>query len=152
MVKFCSFRGAPSDQMGFFDYPLNNNYFLTLQNPPPSYNNFDFASTNSSSYPDYNSLPSYNNFTPTGSPIFSSSYRHMNPSNLHESKFAPHPKAEPAQVTNSDSISLDKLQSIMHNTSEHVQELNQMCQIKDTKEFEKNLSSKFSGFEGSFGN
>lgn len=127
---------------GFYDYSFNNNYFL-FQNPPSTYNNFDYPSSNSSNYPDYNSLPSYNNFTPAASPIFSSSYRHTNASNLHESnKFLPQPKPESTQVSNSDSISLDKLQSIMHNTSEHVQELNQMCQIKEPQEFERSSLSK----------
>lgn len=121
--------------MGFYDYSLNNNYLL-FQNPPgTAYNNFDYPPANSSTYHDYNSLPSYNHFTPATSPIFGSNYRHSNASSFHESnKLASHPKAE---VSNSDAISLEKLQSIIHNTSEHVQELNQMCQIKEPKEFEK---------------
>lgn len=146
VTKHFSFRGPSNDQMsGFYDYSFNNNYFL-FQNPPATYNNFEYPSSNSSTYPDFNSLPSYNNFTPATSPIFGSSYRHSNTSNLPETnKFLPQSKAESTQVSNSDSISLEKLQSIIHNTSEHVQELNQMCQIKEPKEFEKHLSSKFEG-------
>lgn len=131
-----SFRGpSNTDQMGFYDYSFNNNYLL-FQNPPAAYNNFDYSPANPSNYHDYNSLPSYNHFTPATSPIFGSNYRHSNPLSLpvESNKFASQPKAE---VSNSDSISLEKLQSIIHNTSEHVQELNQMCQIKEPKEFEK---------------
>lgn len=135
-----SLRVPSNDQMGFYDYSFNNNYLL-FQNNPANYNNsFDNTSATSSSYHDYNSLPSYNHFTPTTSPIFNSSYRQPN---LQENgKFPAQVKAESAQVTNSDPISIDKLQSIIHNTSEHVQELNQMCQIKEPKDYEKNLSSK----------
>jgi hypothetical protein len=112
--------------MGFYDYSFNNNYIL-LQNPPATYT-------------DYNSLPSYNHFPPATSPIFGTNYRHS-ASNLPESsKFA---KAEASQASNSDSISIEKLQSIIHNTSEHVNELNQMCQIKDSKDFDKSLSSEY---------
>lgn len=129
--------------MGFYDYSFNNNYLL-YQNPPASFDNFAYSSANPSNYPDYNSLPSYNHFTPTSSPIFSSSYRHSSGSNLSEnSKFTSISKTESSQVTNSDSISMEKLHSIITNTSDHVQELNQMCQTKDPKEFEKNLTSKF---------
>lgn len=131
-----SFRGpSNADQMGFYDYSFNNNYLL-FQNPPASYNNYDYSPANPSTYHDYNSLPSYNHFTPATSPIFAPNYRHSNnASSLPENnKFTSHPKAE---VSNSDSISLEKLQSIIHNTSEHVQELNQMCQIKEPKDFEK---------------
>lgn len=126
--------------MGFYDYSFNNNYIL-LQNPPSTYNSFEYAPMgNSSSYPDYNSLSNYNPFPPPTSPIFGSTFRHTSVTSLPEtSKFA---KAETSQASNSDSISLEKLQSIIHNTSEHVHELNQMCQIKDTKEFDKNLSSE----------
>jgi hypothetical protein len=125
--------------MGFYDYSFNNNYIL-LQNPPTTYNSFEYSSAaNPSSYPDYNSLPSYNHFSPTSSPIFGSNYRHPSASTMPEtSKFT---KTETTQASNSDSISLEKLQSIIHNTSEHVHELNQMCQIKESKEFDKNVSS-----------
>ena len=141
--KIFSFRASSSDQMGFYDYSFNNNYIL-LQNPPSipsSYNNFEYSPVgNSAAYPEYNSLPSYNHFPPASSPIFGSNYRHTSAPNLPEtSKFA---KPETSQASNSDSISLEKLHSIIHNTSEHVHELNQMCQIKETKEFDKNLSSK----------
>lgn len=126
--------------MGFYDYSFNNNYIL-LQNPSSTYNSFEYPpAANPSAYPDYNSLPSYNHFSPTSSPIFGSNYRHSSASSLPEtSKYT---KAETAQASNSDSISLEKLQSIIHNTSEHVHELNQMCQIKEPKEFEKSLASK----------
>lgn len=140
-MKIFSFRAPSNDQMGFYDYSFNNNYIL-LQNPPTTYNSFEYSqAANPSTYPDYNSLPSYNHFSPATSPIFGSNYRHSNAASLVEtSKFS---KAETAQASNSDSISLEKLQSIMHNTSEHVHELNQMCQIKEPKEFDKSLSSKF---------
>lgn len=131
--------------MGFYDtYSFNNNYLL-FQNPPATYNNFDYSASSSSTYHDYNSLPSYNHFSPTTSSMFPTSYRHSNPASLPEnnSKFTTPSKIEQTQVSNSDSISLEKLQSIIHNTSEHVQELNQMCQIKEAKDFEKSLSSKF---------
>jgi hypothetical protein len=126
--------------MGFYDYSFNNNYIL-LQNPPATYNSFEYAPVgNAPNYPDYNSLPSYNHFPPSTSPIFGSNYRHTSASSLPEnSKFV---KAETSQASNSDSISIDKLQSIIHNTSEHVHELNQMCQIKESKDFDKNLSSR----------
>lgn len=128
--------------MGFYDYSLNNNY-LFFQNPPSNYNNFEYPSTNPSTYHEYNALPSYNHFTPTGSPIFGSSYRHSTNSNLPEiNKFPLQAKSDSASVSNSESISMEKLQSIIHNTSEHVHELNQMCQIKEPKDFEKSLSSK----------
>lgn len=136
-----SFRG-PSDQMGFYDYSFNNNYLL-FQNPPTTYNNFEYSQTSATAYPEYNSLPSYNQFTPATSPIFGSQYRHANASNVCENiKLTSKPKGDATQVSNSDSMSFDKLQSIIHNTSEHVHELNQMCQIKEPKEFDKNLSSK----------
>lgn len=142
-VKIYSFRGSTNDQMGFYDYSFNNNYLL-FQNNPANYNSFDYPAT-PSTYHDYNSLPSYNNFSPNSSQILGSSYRHSSASSVvpETSKFA-QPKSESMQVTNSDSISLEKLQSIIHNTSEHVHELNQMCQIKDPKEFEKGLSSELS--------
>lgn len=128
--------------MGFYDYSFNNNYLL-FQNPPSSYNNFEYPASNPSTYHEYNALPSYNHFSPASSPIFGSSFRHSAASSLPEiNKFAPLSKPESTQVSNSESISMEKLQSIIHNTSEHVQELNQMCQIKEPKEFEKNLSSK----------
>lgn len=129
--------------MGFYDYSFNNNYLL-YQNPPASFDNFGYSSATPSTYHDYNSLPSYNHFTPTTSPIFSSSYRHSSTSNLSDSsKFTSISKTESPQVSNSDSISLEKLHSIITNTSDHVQELNQMCQTKDPKEFEKSLTSEF---------
>jgi len=130
--------------MSFYDYSFNNNYLL-LQNPPSTYNNFDYATTNPSPYHDYNSLPNYNHFTPT---TFASNYRQHSTAittaaSTEASKFSSQLKAESAaQATSSESISLEKLQSIIHNTSEHVHELNQMCQIKETKESEKNATSK----------
>lgn len=144
--KSCSYRGSSNDQMGFYDYSFNNNYLL-YQNPPANFDNFGYSPANPSTYHDYNSLPSYNHFTPTTSPIFSSSYRHSSATNLPESsKFPSISKTESSQVTNSDSISLEKLHSIITNTSDHVQELNQMCQTKDPKEYEKNLTSKFESY------
>lgn len=132
-----------NDQMGFYDYSFNNNYLL-FQNTPANYNNFENAASTPSTYHDYNSLPGYNHFTPATSPIFNSTFRQ---SNLQESgKFSLPVKAESSQVSNSDPIGIDKLQSLVHNTSEHVQELNQMCQIKEPKEYEKNLSSKLKKF------
>ena len=133
--------------MGFYDYSFNNNYLL-FQNPQASYNNFEYPASNPSTYHEYNALPNYNHFSPAASPIFGSKYSnvgsHATTANMPEiNKFAPPPKLpESTQVSNSESISMEKLQSIMHNTSEHVHELNQMCQIKEPKEFEKNLSSK----------
>lgn len=135
--------------MGFYDYSFNNNYLL-YQNPPASFNNFEYSPTNPSNYPDYNSLPGYNHFTPTTSPIFSSTYRHTSATSLSEnSKLSSIAKSESTQVSNSDSISMEKLQSLIHNTSDHVQELNQMCQTKDPKEFEKSSTSKFRMINGS---
>lgn len=130
--------------MNFYDYSFNNNYLL-FQNPQPSYNNFDYSATNPPTYHEFNPLPSYN-FTPASPPIFgSTSYRNSGASSLPESsKFCATPKGESMQVSNSDTISLEKLQSIIHNTSEHVQELNQMCQIKESKDFEKSMTSELS--------
>lgn len=138
--KIYSFRAPTNDQ--FYDYSFNNNYLL-FQNPPATYNSFEYPSSNPSTYHEYNSLPSYNHFNPTPPPIFPSSYRNSASNIVSEtSKFPPQVlKAESTQ-SNSDSISIEKLQSIMHNTSEHVNELNQMCLIKEPKEFEKNVSSK----------
>lgn len=142
MKQFYSFRGPTNDQMGFYDYSFNNNYLL-FQNPTAGYNNSEYFPTNAPNYHEFNSLPSYNHFPSATSPIFNSSYRHASASNLTEnSKFVTQSKAESEQVSNSDSISLEKLQSIIHNTSEHVHELNQMCQIKEPKDFDKNLSSE----------
>lgn len=140
MMKNSSFRAPANDQMGFYDYSFNNNYLL-FQSPPTTYNNFEYSSTNPSTYHEYNSLPSYNHFSPATSPIFGSSYRHTSASNLapESSKF---PKTEVSQANNSNSIALEKMQSIIHNTSEHVHELNQMCQIKEPKEFDKVSASK----------
>lgn len=133
--------------MGFYDYSFNNNYLL-FQNPPTTYNNFEYPAATPSTYHDYNPLPSalpnYNHFSPATSPAFGTSYRHSTPSSFPEiSKFTTQSKTESTQVSNSDSISMEKLQSIINNTSEHVQELNQMCQVKEPKEFDKSSSSKF---------
>lgn len=49
----------------------------------------------------------------------------------------------PTASSNDTALAIGKMQAIVHNTSEHVQELNQMCQIKDPKEFDKSLNSKF---------
>lgn len=140
--------------MGFYDYSFNNNYLL-FQNPPTNYNNFEYPGSSSSTYHEYNALPSYNHFSPASSPIFGSTYRHPTTSSLTSSlpevnKFVPQAKPESTQVSNSESVSMEKLQSIIHNTSEHVQELNQMCQIKEPKEFDKSLSSKFMRIYGMY--
>lgn len=143
---FNSFRAPSNDQIvgGFYDYSSFNNNYLMFQTPPNAYNNFDYPQSNPSPYHEYNSLPNYNQFaSPATSPIYGSSYRPSIGSSASDvGKFQTQIKSENQQQTSSDSISIDKLQSIVHNTSEHVQELNQMCQIKETKEVEKCLASK----------
>jgi hypothetical protein len=129
--------------MGIYDYSFNNNYIL-FQNPPPSnFSNFDYGASSSSLYHDYNpvTIPSYNHFTSTpSSNLFTTPLRHNNPpSPLDNHKIQI--KNESPSAINESSSSIGKIQSIVHNTSEHVQELNQMCQIKDPKEFEKSISS-----------
>lgn len=144
--------------MNLYDYSFNNNYLL-FQNTPSSFSNFDYGTSNSSLYHEYNTvpIPSYNHFTNTpSSQIFSSSIRHSNINTLNDGisntnhnisnhnnvKCQSSIKNDSSSTTNSDTLSLGKMQGLIHNTSEHVQELNQMCQIKEPKEFDKNLSSE----------
>ena len=42
-----------------------------------------------------------------------------------------------------ESIPVERIQANISNTSEHVQELNNMCQVKTIKESEKSNSSEF---------
>lgn len=142
-----SFRSS-SDQMGIYDYSFNNNYLL-FQNTPTNFSNFDYGTSNSSLYHDYNAvpIPNYNHFPTTPSTqIFSSSnIRQSNVPMMADSnvnKCQTQVKNDSTSSSNSDSIPIGKIQSIVNNTSEHVLELNQMCQIKDPKEFDKSISSE----------
>lgn len=138
--------------MGLYDYSFNNNYLL-FQNTPSNFSNFDYGASNSSLYHDYNSvpIPSYNHFpSTTSTPIFNSSnVRHSNvpPATIDNNlnKCQSQIKNDSSSSSNSESMSLGKIQTIVNNTSEHVQELNQMCQIKyeDPKEFDKSVSSEY---------
>jgi hypothetical protein len=130
--------------MGLYDYSFNNNYLL-FQNPPSNYSNFDYGSSNSSIYHDYNSLsiPNYNHFPPASTPIFGSSFRHSNIPATSTPQSQSQMKSELALNAIPETVPLNKMQTNVHNTSEHVHELNQMCLIKEPKEFEKNSSSEF---------
>ncbi|CAH1730170.1 unnamed protein product [Chironomus riparius] len=141
--QYKSFRTS-SDQVGLYDYSFNNNYLL-FQNTPSNFSNFDYGTSNSSLYHDYNpvSIPNYNHFPTTSTtPIFpSTNIRHSNvPTTVDNvNKCQSQIKNDSSSSSNSESMSVGKVQTIVHNTSEHVQELNQMCQIKDPKEFDKNI-------------
>lgn len=93
------------------------------------------------------SIPSYNQLS---TPIFTPSLRHSSPassssvsipSTIDSVKCAGIKSGGGNDLvdTNSSQINLGKI----HNTSEHVQELNQMCLIKDPKEYEKSMMSEF---------
>lgn len=130
--------------MGLYDYSFNNNYLL-FQNTPSTYSNFEYSAPNSTLYHDYNPvpIPSYN-FNSTSSQIFNSSIRHSTTSLAGECGKS-QVKSEPTAASSiviSEVNSLGKIQGIVHNTSEHVQELNQMCLTKDPKEFDKNVISE----------
>lgn len=132
--------------MNLYDYSFNNNYLL-FQNTPSTYSNFDYTTTNSTLYHDYNpmQIPSYNHFASTSTPLFTPSLRHS--SSASSSSVSLQSTIESGKCAGkSDSTAIDANSSInlgkIHNTSEHVQELNQMCLIKDPKEFEKNMMSE----------
>lgn len=134
--------------MGLYDYSFNNNYLL-FQNNPSTYSNFDYTTpTNSSLYHDYNpmQISSYNHFASTSTPIFTPSIRHSSSASSSVSLQSAIESGKCAGINKSDSTAIDANSSInldkIHNTSEHVQELNQMCLIKDPKEFEKNMMSE----------
>lgn len=130
--------------MGLYDYSFNNNYLL-FQNTPSTYSNFDYTTSNSTLYHDYNPMPSYNHFASTSSPIFNSSIRHSTATSVNsvesdKSQIKSETVSNPIVI--SEVHSLGKIQGIIHNTSEHVQELNQMCLTKDPKEFDKAIISE----------
>lgn len=134
--------------MGIYDYSFNNNYLL-FQNTPSTYSNFDYTTPNSTLYHDYNPMPipSYNHFATTSSPIFNSSMRHSSTTTSLTSVESGKSNVKVESVSSnpiviSETSSIGKIQGIIHNTSEHVQELNQMCLTKDPKEFDKNIMSK----------
>lgn len=134
-----NYRGSSNDQLGYYDYSFNNNYLL-FQNPPPSsYNSYDYSS--STSYPDYSNTfpPSYSSNSQSSS-ILGSSYRHSSASNFtNDSKSVSIKNESP-----NDSVSLDKLQSIVHvQNVEHNSE-NLTIKEENRKEFDKTLGSMLS--------
>lgn len=138
----CSFRSTSNEQLGFYDYSFNNNYLL-LQNPSSNFNNYEYAPPTNPHY-EYNSITNYNHFTPASSPIYNTSLRQSNSNLIDQHKYPMVPKTELAMPSNSmDSMPIDRLQGNISNTSEHVQELNNMCQVKAIKESEKSNCSEF---------
>lgn len=85
-------------------------------------------------------IPSYNHFVTTASPIF----RHSTTSaGIESGKMQVKSESTASNpIVISEVHSLGKIQGMSHNTSEHVQELNQMCLTKDPKEFDKNIMSE----------
>lgn len=128
-----NYRTSSNDQFGYYDYSFNNNYLL-FQNPPPtSYNSYDYGS--SSTYPEYNSLPPSYSTASHQSTVLGSSYRHSSASNYSDSK------SMIKNETQNDSISLEKLQSIVHVQSINQQSENTLSK-DERRDFEKNLSSQ----------
>ncbi|CAO1428012.1 unnamed protein product [Diamesa tonsa] len=131
-----SFRSTSNEQLGFYDYSFNNNYLL-LQNPSSNFNNYEYAPPTNPHY-EYNSITNYNHFTPASSPIYNTSLRQSNSNLIDQHKYPMVPKTELAMPSNSmESMPIDRLQANISNTSEHVQELNNMCQVKAIKDSEK---------------